>query len=301
MTNSTTIILTVLGGLLSSALGVSYLLPFPGFVLFSYLAALPLFLLGLGVGLRPLYGAGVIATLLTFLLESPLSAGEFFFFSALGPAFLVNRALLNREKSSGEISWYPASYLLRDFTFVTGFVMLLALGGYFYLTEGGDPQTLIKTLLNTLDPEGHMRDAQPILVKIFPVLPGFFAFSWGIMMLVNGVLAQGLLVRFNRNLRPSPSLENLSVPKSFLIAFALFFLLSFVGVGHLEILGKNGAFVLAFPFFLVGLGLVHRWLHKTSYALVGLTLFYFLLGLFLWPIVFVILLGILKPWIEKSA
>jgi len=301
MANSTTLAISVLGGLLSAALAVSYLIPIPGFVLFSYLATLPLFLLGLGIGVRPLYGAALLATLLVLLLEGPLAAGEFFFFSALIPAVLISRALLNRQTSAGETSWYPASYLLRDFTFATGVIMLLALGGYFYLTQGGDPQALVKTLLTTLDPQGHMKDAEPILVKIFPILPGFFAFSWGVMILMNGALAQGLLVRFNQNLRPSPSLVTLEVPKSFLIAFALFLLLSFIGVGYLEILGKNGAIVLALPFFLVGLGVVHRWLHKTSYATVGLTLFYFLLGLFLWPIVFVILLGILKPWIEKSA
>ena len=301
MAHPTTLALTVLGGLSSAALAVSYLLPLPGFILFSYLAPLPLFLLGLGVGLRPLYGAGAIATFLTFLLEGPLAGGQFFLFSALIPAFLVNRALLNRKTSTGEIRWYPASYLLRDFTFSIAFVMLLALGVYFYFTEGEDPQPLIKTLLTILDPQGHMKEAEPILIKLFPILPGFFAFSWGIMILINGALAQGLLVRFKQNLRPSPSLSNLAASKSFLIAFALFILLSFVGVGYLEILGKNGALVLAFPFFLVGLGVIHRWLHKTSYATVGLTVFYFVLSLFLWPIAFVILLGILKPWIEKSA
>ncbi len=300
MNNPTPLVLILLGSFLSTLLAVSSLLSLPGIALFSYLASCPLFLVGLGLGLRPLCGAGAIATLLVFFLGGPLVAGEFFLFSVFGPAVLVSRALLNRTKSSGEMSWYPSSYLLRDFTCAMGVVMLLALGAYIYLTQGGDPHALVKTLLQSLDPQGQIKEAETLLVKIFPFLPGFFAFSWGIMILINAALAQGLLVRFNQNIRPSPSLKNLAVPRSFLIAFALFFLLSFVGVGYLELLGKNGTFVLAFPFFLIGLGLIHRWLHKTSYALVGLTLFYFLLGLFLWPIVFVILLGILKPWIEKS-
>jgi len=300
MNNTTQLALTILGGALSTALSVLYLITIPGLVLFSYLAPLPLFLLGLGIGLRPLYGAALIATLFIFLFEGPIPGGEYFLFSALGTAFLVNRALLNRKKSSGEIVWYPASRLLRDFTFAVGFIMVLALGGFLYLTHGGDTQSFVKLIVANFDPQGHMREAEPMLIKLLPILPGFFAFSWGVMMLINGALAQGLLVRFNHNLRPSPSLTDLTVPKSFTIAFGLLVLLSLVGIGYLEIIGKNGAFVLAFPFFLVGLGLVHHWLHKTAYATLGLTLFYFLLGIFLWPIFFVILLGILKPWIEKS-
>ena len=128
---------------------------------------------------------------------------------------------------------------------------------------------------------------------------GFFAFSWALMMLVNAALAQGLLVRFERNLRPSPSLENLSTPRSFLLLLLLSLLLSIIGVGSLELLGKNATFVLILPFFLVGLGCIHRWIHKTPYVTGGLTLFYLLLLLFLWPAFIVILIGILKPWIDK--
>lgn len=297
---SPTAIKVVLAGLLSAALGSLHLVPLPGLIFFSYLTPLPLFLVGLGVGLRPLYATSAIATLLIFLLEGSLVAGEFLFFSVFGAIVLVNRALLSRKKSSGEVTWYPSSRLLRDFTFATIFVMGLALGVYLYSTQGGDSHALVSFILQNFEPQGYMREAQPILIKILPLIPGFFAFSWGVMMLINGALAQGLLVRFKQNLRPSPSLENLTISNNFLIAFGLLVLLSFIGVGYLEILGKNGAFVLAFPFFLIGLGLAHRWIHKTSYATALLTLFYFSLGIFLWPTAFVVVLGILKPWIEKS-
>jgi hypothetical protein len=291
--------ITVLGGLLSATLSLLHLFSLPGLVFISYLAPLPLFLIGLSIGLRPLYGAALIATLLVLLLEGPVFGAEFFVFSALGPAFLINRALLNRKKSSKEVAWYPSSFLLRDLTLASGIVMVLALGIYLYLTQGSDVHTLMKTLLKTLDPQGHLKDAEPLLIKLFPFLPGFFALSWGVMMLINGTLAQGVLVRFKQNLRPSPSLEDLNTPGSFLILLGLSILLSWVGVGSLELLGKSATCVLILPFFLVGLGVVHKWIHKTPFAMVGLIIFYFLLLLFLWPALFVILAGILKPWIEK--
>jgi hypothetical protein len=293
------LILTLSGGLVSALLAISYALPFPGFILFSYLTPLPLFLLGLGVGLRPVYGAGLIATAIIFFFAGPLAAGEFFLFSALGSTFLINRALLHRKNSSGKVSWYPASFLLRDFTFACSLIMLLSIVGYIYLTQGQSPEMIVKSFFQPLAIQSHMEDAIPILAKLLPILPGFFAFSWGVMMLINGSLAQSLLIKLNKNIRPSPSLENLHLPNSFLIALGISFVLSFVGVGHIELLGKNAAFILTFPFFLTGLGVVHRWFHKTSYPTMGLTIFYLLLGLFLWLSLVVILLGILRPWFEK--
>ncbi len=300
MNNSTTAVITVLGGLLSATLFLLHMFPLPGLALISNLAALPLFLIGLGLGLRPLYGAGLLATFFMLLLEGPITASVFVVLTVLGPTLLINRALLNRKKPLGKIAWYPSSLLLRDLTLISGIVMILALGIYLYLTQGGNLQILVKTLLKAFDPQGHAKDVEPLLISLFPFLPGFFAFSWALMILINGAIAQGLLSRFQRNLRPSPSLDNINVPKSFLILFGLSILLSAIGVGSLELLGKNATCVLLLPFFLVGLGIVHQWIRKTSFPIAGLTVFYFLLFLLFWPILFIILLGILKPWIEKA-
>ncbi|MBX9786274.1 MAG: hypothetical protein K2Y08_02940, partial [Alphaproteobacteria bacterium] len=91
---------------------------------FSAFSPLPLFLLGLGKGLRPLYAAGLLATALlgfaivlfnglnSYLLYSTMS---FFVFSVFGIFILVNRALLHYKTASGEVIWYSSSSLLRDF------------------------------------------------------------------------------------------------------------------------------------------------------------------------------------------
>lgn len=299
MTSKAQMAIIMMGGLLSATLSLLPLLPFSGLVFLSYLAPLPLFLIGLGIGLRPLYGAVLIATILVFLTEGFILGAQFFIFSGLGPTFLINRALLHRKKAPGKSTWYPSSLLLRDITLASGLIMILALGTYLYLTQGVDIHSLVKTLLKTFDPHGHVKDAESLLISIFPFLPGFFAFSWTLMMFINALIAQGLLVRFDRNLRPTPSLINLEAPKSFLIYLGLALVLSFVGVGSLELLGKNASFVLVLPFFMVGLGVIHTWIRKVPFATAGLILFYFLLLLFLWPAFFVILIGILKPWIEK--
>lgn len=301
MTTAQKILLkTLLGGFASAALGLCALVfPFPGAVVLSYFSLLPLFLVGLGLGLRPLYGASVLVIALSFLVDTPLSVLQTMLAILLGPIFLVNRALLYRTKSSGEFYWYPSAELLKMFTLSLGAFLILAFGVYFYTTQGEDPQTYILKLLEVLDPQKQIgKDAEYVLATAFPLLPGLFSISWGLMVLINGAMAQGILVRLKKNLRPSPSLETLDVPKSFSLLFAACLLLSFISIGYTDVLAKNLACVLAFPFFLVGLGVGHRLIQKTSHTTIALTLFYLLL-LFFWPILIVMGVGLLKPWIEK--
>ncbi len=289
-------LLTTLGGFLSAAIALIPLLPFPILVLLSYFAPLPLLLVGLGVGLRAFYGAGLLATSLILLSGDFLSAGQFFLFSALCPGILLSRILLNRPTSSGKVSWYPSPLILRDFTFLLGAIAVCAFGCYVYTVQTGYLQTLLQPLLTLLNSQGQARE---IFLHLVPFIPGLFAFSWGMTLLVNGILAQGLLVRFQHNLRPTPPLTTLQAPLSFTIAFGVCILLSLVGVGYVDAFGKTGALVLAFPFFLIGLGIIHQWLYRTTYSTLWFTLFYVSLILLTWPIVFAVLLGLLRPWLTK--
>jgi hypothetical protein len=292
-------VIIFLGGLLSATLSFSPALFHPAFILLSYLATLPLFLIGLSLGLSSLYGAALIASILVFIVEGALAGSEFFVLSALGPIFLVNRALLNR-KQEGKITWYPSTYLLRDLTLTSAVVTVIALGTYLYFTHGEDGQTFVNSFLKVFDSEGQLKDAKPLLQMLFPFFPGFFALSWSVMMIVNGTLAQSLLVRFHHNLRASPTLSNLRAPDKLTLILGLSLLLSLFGVGTLGLIGKNFTIIFLFPFFLIGLGMIHSWLHKTSFATLGLTIFYFCLLVLFWPIFIVILIGVLKPWIEKN-
>ena len=288
-----------MGGLLSATLALLPMTIAPGLAFFSYFVPLPFFLLGLWGGLRPLLGAGLLATAFIFLFDGPLLTAQFFLFFFLGPLFLVHRALIHRKKTSKEIVWYPSTFLLRDFTLLSGIIMVFALGVYLYLMQGQHIPTITEGILRPFSGQEHIKDAEAFLIKIFPFLPGFFTFSWMLMMLLNAAIAQGFLTYIKANLRPTPSCRSLQVPTSFLIVLGFSLFLSFVGVGTLELLGKNAALILAFPFFLAGLGIVHHLMHQTSFAKVGLTIFYGLLLLFLWPALFVIFLGMLRPWIEK--
>ena len=142
------LLMTLLGGFTSAALGLcADVFFFPGAIVLSYFNLLPLFLVGLSLGLRPLYGAAVVAIVLTFLIDTPLPAAQTLLAVLLGPIFLVNRALLHRTKSSGELSWYPSTQLLKVFTISLGVSLILAFSVYFYTTQGEDPKIYIHNLL----------------------------------------------------------------------------------------------------------------------------------------------------------
>lgn len=299
MTTQNLMVRTIGGGLISATLAILPMTFLPSLFLLSYFTPLPFFLLGLGAGLRPLLSAGILATAIVFISQGPIITVEFFLFSVLGPAFLVQRSLTHQKKPSGETVWYPLSFLLRDFTLLSGIIMIIFIGVYLFFLEGRDIHTIVKIILDNFDPHGNVANGKALLTQLFPFLPSFFTFSWMLMMLVNGAIAQGFLGRIKANLRPTPSLYAIQLPYSFLVTLALSLILAIIGVGTLELLGKNAALTLTFPFFLTGLGVIHSLLHKTSFAKVGLTFFYCLLLLFLWPALLVVLLGMVKPWIEK--
>lgn len=179
--------------------------------------------------------------------------------------------------------------------------MTMALGVYLYFIPDGNFAPFAKPFLDVFASHEQGPEAQRLLNIIFPLLPGIFTVSWMIMLLLNTAIAQGLLVHIKANLRPTPSLMVVRLPQSFLIVLGLSLLLSFIGVGTLELLGKNAALTLSFPFFLAGLGIVHALIHRTSFAKWGLIAFYVLLLVFFWTAGLVIFLGAIRPWIEKEA
>jgi uncharacterized protein YybS (DUF2232 family) len=290
-----------LAGLLSAALVLLPLVISPHLFFISYFVPLPFFLLGLSLGVRPLLTAGLLSILMVFLVEGPLLAAEFVLLSFAGPTLIIQRMLTSWKNRSGKTLWYSSEHIMQDCTLFAGIVMIVALGIYIYFIPDGNFHLLVKPFLEIFASHGQPHEIERLLNIIFPLLPGIFTVSWMIMMLLNMAIAQSILIHMKANLRPTPSLKTVRVPQSFLIVFALSMILSFIGVGSLELLGKNAALTLSFPFFIAGLGVVHALLGKTSFAKLSLIIFYAVLLTLFWPALIVLLLGVLRPWIEKEA
>ena len=118
------------------------------------------------------------------------------------------------------------------------------------------------------------------------------ATSWMMMTASNGSLAQGLLARFGASWRPSPDLAALGLPMwiPVLLAFAAGATL-FGGIARF--IGVNVLIVLAVPFCLAGLAVLHTVARRFPRPAVTLTVFYLLAGVLGWPLLLIALLGLL--------
>jgi hypothetical protein len=124
------------------------------------------------------------------------------------------------------------------------------------------------------------------------IMPGVVIVSWMMMTLTNGSLAQGLLMRFGASWRPSPNLAALELPRWFPVLLLLAATATALG-GVMRFVGVNVIIILTVPFCLAGLAVLHTIACRFSRPAVPLVGVYVLAGLFGWPLLLVVFLGML--------
>jgi hypothetical protein len=128
------------------------------------------------------------------------------------------------------------------------------------------------------------------------LFPGLMAASWLVMVALNAVLAQLLAVRLGVNRRPTPDLSELELPGWLWPAIGVAALLAVLGAGGLGFLGRSLLIVLAVPYVFLGLAVVHAFARRVSHRRLALTLFYGAIMLLGWPLVMVLVLGLVEDW-----
>ncbi len=271
---------------------------FGGLVL-AYFAALPLYLVGLGLGLTAGAAAGATATIGMLLPGGFMAALVFFFVTALPTIVLVRQSLLSRNDPQGNVAWYPAGLMVVTLSvFGAGIYTLAALwlatqpGGF-----EGTTQAFVENLASSMTAPGAAEHRENIVNTLTPIVPGFVAASWFVMTVINAALAQGLLVRFQRNIRPSPDIVSMEFPNWFPIAAAAAALVGLLLPGALGFYGTNLAIILIVPFFFMGLAVVHALCRQKSAGPFLLIAFYGMLIVFGWLVVIVATLGLIEQWI----
>jgi uncharacterized protein YybS (DUF2232 family) len=298
-------ILALAGGLAAGLLYVSAGLGSSGALILAYLAPFPVFLVGLGLGANPLAIAGATGALVVFALNTTRMA-IIFILAAAGPAWLlVGKALQSRPApAGGGVDWYPAGPLLAWLAALS-LGALAAFALYFaVLADGGLLRVADDTLRPLLRPllravlsghDGERIDQWSSLVaRLFPAL---VLNSWTFMLIVNGVLAQGVLSRFRRSLRPSPAFAALELPRWVGLALA-----AAVGCallpGQAGMVGQNAAIILFLPFFFLGLAVIHALSHRWPGRAFILVLLYLVIIVFGWPAVIAAAVGIIEQWVR---
>jgi len=296
--------LALAGGLVSGGLFVALATGSLGAMIFAYLSQVPLFLVGLSLGHSALLVAGA-AALLVVGITGGIVAAALLAAGAVVPIYiLVRQALLSRSGDEG-VEWYPAELLvswLIGMAAVGVTVSGLLLAGHPEGAESG-VREMLSQALQLMAADQALADAtiEEFAAAFAAVFLGTTAVSWIMMMAVNGSLAQGVLAGFGRNLRPTPEVSAITIPRWTYLAFAAALLIAVAAGGTLGYIARNLAITFAAAFFFQGLAVVHALVGQWSARTVSLIAFYLVLIVFGWPVIIVMALGLAEPLLRLRA
>lgn len=277
-------------------------------IMLGYLAPLPLFFAGLTHGVTAVGIAGVVGTLVS-AVNGLLAGGVYLVTFAAPVAVVVRQALLARpaaEAATGAanvsdgLEWYPVG---RVVLWLAGWSLGL-FGIALLLTadrEGGLPemlQPLLTQFLSAMQQDvGQGADLEVMAKRLALLMPAVFGVSWLVMMTINGTLAQGMAVLLKQNRRPTPLYRSFTLSRSLAVALVAALVAAAVLPGDIAFIGGTVAAILAFPFFLQGLAVVHGLAARAS--LPGLVLAAFYAALVVAGAlvgVLVVILGFIEEW-----
>jgi len=287
-------------GAASAAFYASLLSGSLGALILAYLAQLPLFVIGLWFGFAGAALAGTAAAVALAAAGGVVFALVYALANAAPAVAVSYLAQLNRPGADGTTEWYPPGRIIAWLIGV-GMAALLAMT-FVFAGESGGAEGLIRAsvekALRQLLPEGQAADglsgAATLIARFFP---GFLANWWIVMALANAVLAQGLLARFGRNLRPAPAMPDIEMPSWLMGATAIAAIGSFMP-GTAGFVAGNLVLMAVLAYALAGLGVVHALVARSPSRTVALVATYTFLFIFGWPIVVVAILGAAEPWLN---
>ncbi len=289
------------GGLAASLMMSRYLGGF-GSIILVFMVPLPLFLVGLTYGTASAAIAGLTGSILS--LYSGVDSGLLFLLGfALPAGILVRQALLKGSEPAmpQAVAWIPPGQLVLWLaglaTALFGIVMLVSAGH-----DGGllgvlqRYVQLVQTEMMKAVPAGsETEQALPALLNsIIPLIPGTMMAGWMLILVANGALAQGVAVRFGWNLRPSPAMAALVLPRGLSVFFAVALAAAHWGSGISELVGLTMTYILATAYILQGLAVCHALARRAAMPTLVLTVGYLLLVISGLPLA---TLGLIEEWV----
>lgn len=271
-----------------------------GTLIIALLAPLPLFAAGLSAGLSGALVAGAAGIALSAVMADDIMRVVVFTgVLALPIAVLTRQALLQRTEA-GVAEWYPPGALL---AWLAGMGVLVAAAFMALLAYFDKTDELRDFLAKTLAQFPQYDEAAAVAVAdiMAPLVPGMVGGSWMLSMMLNGVLAQGLLVGFRRNLRPSPKIGAIELPRP-LVVLWLVALAATLLPGAASHVGLTILVVLGLPLFMQGLSVLHAMAARASTPVLLLVVIYVMLVMFyVGMIPLLALVGVIEHWVKIRA
>jgi hypothetical protein len=285
--------LAIIGGLGAGLLFAAMLTgTFGGMILF-WMAPLPLFVVGLRLGIRPVAFAGLAGTI-------AVAVGD----QTLGLVFAALVALPVLLLTGLALAVPPPRRAAALAAGLGGLgVGLFAVACLLSANQDGGLQGVFtSTIREAADQAALQFPDMPgipaeLLDGIGMWLPGFLLALWLVIFAGNGILAQGLLGRFGGGLIPTPLIASIAVPRVAGAAFVACVAAAALGSGWIAFAGWNLAQILSVPLVFGGLGVVHALLARHPARAGLLAAFYAVILGFGFPIVLVVALGLIEQWV----
>jgi len=301
------------GGAASAILYLATSLGGPAGMVVAYLALLPLFAAGLALGATGGLIAAGSATLVVAAAGSWSFGLAFALIYALPAAVLIRQALRRapggQAGATGDVAgddetWYPLGRLL-------AWLMLYGCGLFAVLALASGAEAMTETVgwvaakmgeVLSAAGDGQTAGAAETVTAVAGYFPAILLFSWAIMVVANAAMAEALLAKAGRAIRPKPRYAALALPEWYAGATAaaagLALIAPWLDLGVAAFVARNAALAMLVPFFLVGLAVIHVWTRRFPARGMILTGFYLALLLFGgWMIPLVAGLGFMEQWL----
>jgi len=277
-------------------------------LIFIYLIPFPIFAIGLGGSRRAATIAAGTGLIATSVFGDVLLAGIYGFVFAI-PALLVTRIVMSQSASGtdeqADAKWASIGPALVALALLAaGLILMVDVGvGNLGLKQMLSAQLgdAFKVLVPLADQARHNR----MIEMILPIFPGAVGSSWVLMTVFNAVIAQGVLVRLGRNLRPSPAYAELELPQwaswPLILSAGAALTGPLMGMDDLGYLGRNTAMVLALPYFFLGLAVVHTLARRVAATMIVLIVVYTVVLLSGWAALVIAGVGVTEHWIGLRA
>lgn len=288
------------GGAAGAILYLATFIGGPAGMFLAYLALLPLFATGFGLGAVSGLVAAVTATAMVTAATSILFGVVFALVYALPAAGLIRQALLRHDGGVDDESWYPPGRML-------AWLVLYGCGIFAVLALAGGEDEIaamvseIESVMGQVLPTGDNPRVAELMQAIAGYFPAILIFSWSIMVIANAAIAEALLAKAGRAIRPKPRYAAVELPSwyaGFVAGMAALALIApWFDLGALTFVARNAALAMLVPFLLVGLSVIHVWSRRWPARMAILAGCYFVLLLFGWPALLVAGLGFMEQWL----
>ncbi len=226
---------------------------------------------------------------------------------------LAMLALLKRRKqpsdnqSLGDTSgWYSTSTIIVICT-IAALVFIAMLFVSAMGADGGVRSLFKESILLLLEGEEGIEQIladnnSPVSAEEFislasAIAPAIISVGMLLMLIANAWLAQWLLSRLGRSVRPPLRIASVQLPEIFSIALLLLIGASVMG-GDIALLSWSMVAVVLTPFFFVGLGLAHLVSEQSRQHPFFLVVFYIALAVFPGFPILVAIMGLTDQWFD---